>query len=258
METVLQILVFIVLSVLVAVWGAAKVRQRVPLEVQLEQNDVAGFFLAVLGLVYGVILAFAVIAVWEDLDNAKAISESEANAVGDLYRLADGLTPDTRVVLQELALGYARVVVNDEWEMMARGGDSPMAHQQVSTMWSTVLTYEPKGERESAIYGKVLDKVNDIDDHRRERLVASRDSIPKMVWGCLIGGGVVTVLFTYFFGLKHRRALLAMTALYVASIGFVLFLVAAMDHPFKGTVKVEPEAMEMVIHRIEEQRPGSR
>ena len=60
----------------------------------------------------------------------------------------------------------------------------------------------------------------------------------------------------YFFA--FLGAILAMTALYVASIGFVLFLVAAMDHPFKGTVKVEPEAMEMVIHRIEEQRPGSR
>ncbi|MCC7370466.1 MAG: DUF4239 domain-containing protein [Chloroflexi bacterium] len=251
MDTLLQFLVFIVGSVLLAVFGAARVRQRVPLEVQLEQNDVAGFFLAVLGLVYGVILAFAVIAVWEDLDDARRTAESEANAVGDLFRLAGGLPDESRVLLQEQALGYGHVVVNDEWPMLEHGNESAMATQLLTTLWSTVTAYEPKGPREETIYAKLLDKVNDIDDHRRERLVASRDGIPRMVWGVLIGGGVVTVLFTYFFGLKHRRALLAMTAMYVASIGFVLFLIAAMDHPFSGTVKVQPEAMEMVLHRIE-------
>jgi hypothetical protein len=67
----------------------------------------------------------------------------------------------------------------------------------------------------------------------------------------LIGGGVVTVLFTYFFGLKSFRAQLLMTGLYVTAIGFVLFLVAAIDYPFTGSVSIKPEAMEMVIQRMQ-------
>jgi hypothetical protein len=67
----------------------------------------------------------------------------------------------------------------------------------------------------------------------------------------LIGGAVVTVLFTYFFGIKNLRAQLAMTALYVVSIGFVLFLVAAVEYPYSGTVEVTPEAMEAVLRRID-------
>jgi hypothetical protein len=59
------------------------------------------------------------------------------------------------------------------------------------------------------------------------------------------------VLFTYFFGIKNLRAQLAMTALYVISIGFVLFLVAAVEFPFSGNVDVKPDAMEAVILRIE-------
>jgi hypothetical protein len=250
-DIILQILIFIVGSTLLAVFGAVHVRRRVPLEVQVEQNEVAGFFLAVLGLVYGVLLAFAVIAVWEDLDEARDTAELEANGVGDIYRLAEALPEDSRKVIQEQAVAYASLVINEEWREQGHGRESEKALQQMEAIWATVRTFEPKGAREEAILEKLLDQTQTINDHRRERLVSAREGIPRMVWGVLIGGWVVTVLFTYFFGLKHRRALLAMTALYAASMGFVLFLIAAMDYPFSGVVSVRPEAMEMVLHRIE-------
>jgi len=45
-----------------------------------------------------------------------------------------------------------------------------------------------------------------LNDSRRMRLLAARARVPTLIWGVLIGGGVVTVLFTYFFGLKNQRA----------------------------------------------------
>lgn len=251
MDIILQALIFIVGSTLLAVFGAIHVRRRVPLEVQIEQNDVAGFFLAVLGLVYGVLLAFAVIAVWEDLDGARDTAELEANGIGDIYRLAEALPDDSRKMIQEQAVAYASLVINEEWKDLGRGRESEKAVQQMDAIWGSVRTFEPKGPREEAILGALLNQTQVINDQRRQRLVSAREGIPRLVWGVLIGGWVVTVLFTYFFGLRHQRALLAMTALYAASIGFVLFLIAAMDFPFSGAVSVQPEAMEMVLHRIE-------
>lgn len=251
MDIILQALIFIVGASLLAVYGAIRVRRRVPLEVQIEQNDVAGFFLAVLGLVYGVLLAFAVIAVWEDLDEARDTAEREANGVGDIYRLAEALPVDTRKAIQEQAITYASLVIKSEWPALSHGRESEEALKQMDALWTSVRTYEPRGPREEAILGKLLDQVQVINDERRGRLVAAREGIPRLVWAVLIGGGVVTVLFTYFFGLKNPRALLAMTAMYAASIGFVLFLIAAMDYPYSGAVAVQPEAMEMVLTRIE-------
>jgi hypothetical protein len=43
----------------------------VPTEVRQKHNDVAGFIYAVLGVVYAVLLALVVIAVWEEFDAAK-------------------------------------------------------------------------------------------------------------------------------------------------------------------------------------------
>lgn len=252
METIVQALVLIVGSVVLALLGLFSVRRRVSLEVQMEQNEVAGFFIAVLGVVYAVILAFAVIAVWEDLDEARDVAEREANSIGDLYRMAEGLPDTIRRPLQEQAIAYARSVAVDEWPMLRNGRESANSMASMESLWTLTRGYEPTGPREEALYGKLLDEIQEINDARRMRLLASRSGIPHLIWGVLIGGGVVTVLFTYFFGLKNFRAQVSMTVLYVASIGFVLFLIASIDHPFTGTVSITPEALELVVQRIEQ------
>jgi hypothetical protein len=251
MQTVVQGLIFIVGGVALALLGAVHVRRRVPLEIQMEQNEVAGFFIAVLGVVYGVLLAFAVILVWEQYADAKTTAEKEANSLGDVYTIASGLSEPTRSQIHRDVLEYANVVADDEWTKMTDGYESTAAWRRVDDLYSQVRQYDPSGAREAALHQQLLSSMNELADARRMRLLAARDGVPGLIWGVLIGGTVVTVLFTYFFGLKNFTAQLAMTALYVASIGFVLFLVAAIDYPFTGIVSIKPEAIELVQRRIE-------
>jgi hypothetical protein len=249
--TITQVLVFVVGSVVLALLGVLHVRRRVPLEVQMEQNEVAGFFIAVLGVMYGVLLASAVIAVWEDYEDARGVAEREANAVGDLYRVADGMPDPLRKPIQEQLLVYARSVVTEEWPRLREGRQSQTSVVAMDELWDLLRDFDPNGPRQEALYAKLLDRLQAVNDERRMRLLNSREGIPNLMWAVLIGGGIVTVLFTYFFGLKNVRAQLAMTALYVASIGFVLFLVAAIQYPYSGAVSIQPEAMEYVIERME-------
>ena len=128
LDTLLQALVFIVGSVALALYGVLHVRRRVPLATQMEQNEVAGFFIAVLGVVYGVLLAFAVVVVWEDFEDARTIAEREANSVGDVYRLAAALPEPSRTAVQQQARAYARMVIDDEWPMLERGRELSLIH----------------------------------------------------------------------------------------------------------------------------------
>src|SRR3954453_21430229 len=121
MQTVVQGLIFIVGGVALALLGAVHVRRRVPLEIQMEQNEVAGFFIAVLGVVYGVLLAFAVILVWEQFADARVTAENEANSLADVYHLATGISEPTRSRIHEQVIAYARVVMSDEWDIQSDG-----------------------------------------------------------------------------------------------------------------------------------------
>jgi len=179
------------------------------------------------------------------------MAENEANSLGDVYTLSYGLTDPTREQIHRAIMEYAHDVMDNEWPTMTTGYESPAAWRRIDELWKLVGGYEPGGSREQALQQQLLSSMNDLADARRMRLLAARDGVPGLIWAVLIGGSAVTVLFTYFFGLKNFKAQLAMTALYVASIGFVLFLVAAIDYPFSGVVSIKPEAIELVLHRIE-------
>ena len=68
--------------------GIFVVRHFVPLSQLRTNNEVAGFKFATVGVLYAVLLAFAVIVVWEKFNEAESNVALEAGAAVTLYRLA--------------------------------------------------------------------------------------------------------------------------------------------------------------------------
>jgi hypothetical protein len=68
----------------------------------------------------------------------------------------------------------------------------------------------------------------------------------------LVGGGVITVCFTYLFGLKSNWVHALMVAALTLVICGILFTIGAFDHPFAGQVRIEPTAFEEVLRSFEE------
>jgi Na+/proline symporter len=75
-------------ATLLAMAAPIFVRRRVPSERLRINNEVAGFTFATIGVLYAVLLAFAVIIVWEKFSVAENATAQEAGAAATLYRLA--------------------------------------------------------------------------------------------------------------------------------------------------------------------------
>jgi cation transporter-like permease len=75
--------------------------------------------------------------------------------------------------------------------------------------------------------------------------------LPAILWAVLLVGGVITVGFTYLFGLRSTTVHVLMVAALALVIGLVLFTVAALDFPFKGDVRIGPDAFEQALGRFE-------
>ena len=98
----------------------------------------AGFIYAALGVIYAVLLALVVIAVWEEFGRARVTVESEANALAEIFWLAHELPEPEGPHLQELARSYAEVVVDEEWPLMQQGR-APLMEQTQETPRGWVL-----------------------------------------------------------------------------------------------------------------------
>src|SRR3712207_1199407 len=107
-------------AMLVSVVGLALVQRLVSSELRKQHNDVAGFIYAVIGIVYAVLLALVVIAVWEDYEAARDTTDREANELAEIFWLAHRFPEPRQRQIQELTRSYARVVVEEEWRSEER------------------------------------------------------------------------------------------------------------------------------------------
>jgi hypothetical protein len=232
----------------VAVVGLVLVQRLVPPDRREEQNDVAGFIFAVLGVAYAVLLAFVVIAVWQNYETAKTNVDTEANELAGVYFLASRLPEPQRTHVQDLARTYARVVVEQEWPIMERGQTSERADSLVHQLRLELLEFNPRTEGEQVLYERGLTQLHDAVDARRSRLLEVREGIPNLLWVVLVVGGVITVSFTYLFGLKSNVAHALMVAALTLLICGVLFTIGEFNNPFSGIVEIQPDAFREVLH----------
>lgn len=240
-------LLFVVVSPAVAVWGALRVRRAVGPDVLARHNDVAGFIYAVLGVVYAVLLGFTAIVVWEQFRRAQEGVELEANALVDLYRNAQVFSPDVRDKIEVGLQDYARLVVEEEWPAMADGRAGSKTWQAYHVLWRTYHELEPQSEHQRTWYAESVQRLNQLGDQRRDRLLALRAEVPAVMWCVLLGTGAITIAFSFFFGAPSARAQGLMTAALAVTIGMVLLAILALEQPFAGISRLEPEAFEQVL-----------
>jgi uncharacterized membrane protein YraQ (UPF0718 family) len=244
----------VALSVLIAVAGLTLVQRLVPSQLRQRHNDVAGFIYAVLGVIYAVLIALVVIAVWEDFAAARDTVEREASELHDVFRLAHPLPDPEGRQLQELARSYAQVVVDEEWALMAQGRTSPRAWDLLDEMTIRFENVEVRTRAEQVLYAEALNRINELADARNARLVEAREGIPAVLWGVLIVGGISVVGFAYLFGLENTLVHSLMVAVLTLVISSVLFTIGVLEHPFSGDVRVSPEPFELVLERFESSR----
>jgi hypothetical protein len=240
----------IFLSVCFAVLGLTLVQQRVPSALRQEHNDVAGFIYAVLGVMYAVILGFVAIAVWEDFEEAKKVTHTEANTLFDIYGLADQFPQPKRRRVQDLVRSYAQTVLDEEWTLMRDGQSSPQAQALMNDIRQSIEEFEPTTGAEQVIYAQQLSLAQDLADARELRLVEINEGIPLILHGVLLIGGIITVAFTYVFGLKNTWSHMVMVAALTVIIAFILFTINSLEHPFSGDVRVTPAAFELMLRRL--------
>ena len=231
--------------------GLTLVQRLVPTTIRKEHNDVAGFIYAVLGVVYAVLLALMVVAVWEEYERARVTVEQEANALAEIFWLAHRFPEPEGPQLQELARSYAQEVVDEEWTLMEQGRASPRAWILMDDIRATFQRIEPSTGVGREIYAEGLNQIQRLADTRRTRLVEAKEGIPAVLWVVLISGGVATVGFAYLFGLERTWVHRLMVATLAMIITLVLFTVGALEYPFSGGARIDTGAFELVLDRFE-------
>src|SRR5918997_5391404 len=107
--------------VLVALAGLAIVRRFLPRVHAGEANEFASVMNGVIAAVYGVFLAFAIVALYEEFHEADEGVRSEAAALARVVVNSEGLPPRTAEAMRVAVIDYRDTVVGEEWRAMKDG-----------------------------------------------------------------------------------------------------------------------------------------
>jgi hypothetical protein len=213
-----------------------------------DHNQVAGFIIAIVGVIYAVLLAFVVIVSWQQFSRATDVAGQEAGTLRTIERTATPFPPADRERIRIDVLDYARTVVDVEWPAMDRGEPGSPAVAPVLDRMSTDLAALPADTPVRTEYvGAEAERFNDLVTARSSRLDFVEEGLPGVLWAALVVGAVVTIGFAMIFALSSPLLQTLMTASLSVVIGVLLFVAVAIDHPFVGDVAVQPTPLERVL-----------
>jgi len=224
--------------VLVALIGITLTWRWLPALRDGESNDVAGVILGVLAAVYGIVLAFVIVALYEEYRQASTDVRTEATALAKVYRDSQAFAPPGAVAVKTAVGTYIRTVVKDEWPQLKHGRESQQGWSDLAAIYAALRSYQPKTVVQTAFYTEAVARVNDLTGARRQRLNDAEEALPTTFNVLLVGGALLLLAVTFLFGTRNPRLHVALTVSVAVLLGFNLLLALVLDYPFSGSVAV--------------------
>lgn len=241
-------IIMIILAVGLSIVGLKVVWRFVPRQILKTHNDLTAAMFGAIALAYTVLLAFVVVVSWQNFDKAKEHTELEANRLTDLYRDSGAFAEPAKGEIHTLIKDYVRIVINEEWELLARGEESANAGAALRKIWEFYITFEPKTEKEKIFFSESVAKLNELREARRFRIVESREGIHPVLWFILVIGAITIVVLTFFLGSEEYFVHVAMTSTLAIVITLILLTILSFEFPFTGSVRIGPETFQQIIH----------
>lgn len=233
---------FVVLPSLASAGIAMFVRRVLPLEFLSANNDLAAITYPVVGLIYGVFLAFAIVIVWQRFTDAERSTYDEVAALGSMWRDASAFPAEQQQVLHDRLREYVDAVQTQEWPRMTTSRADTINDDAYDRLWKTYAMLTPKTENEKTFYGSSIDALNSAGRYRRARLLYSGSEMPGVLWAFLIFGAFVTVVCSYFIGTRSVFTHVLMCGAITSLVCFSLVLIVSLSRPFAGDVHVSSDS----------------
>lgn len=233
MSNVVSGLIVVAVAGLIGAAGLL-VRFRVfPAKEDEEREDVAGYVTMMVGVMFALILALALVSVWEDKDSAEGHVATEASSLHEISLLGASMLPADQQRIQAASSAYAGYVVHTEWPAMRSGkevGDT--GWDLLTDLRTTFLASDVASPARQAVLSDATTQLSNLADARRGRLEDAEKRMPSFLWIGLVLGGLLTVTLTFIYGIEQRFTHVGMVMGLAALIGFMLILIYNLDNPF--------------------------
>lgn len=212
-------------------------------------NGVVPPFINIIGVLFGLTLAFLANDTWNAHDRAMNAVYKEADALRSLVVLASQLEEPQRSRLRGALTEYAQASVS-EWSLLAQRQSSPEVSAKADgllVMLGSAAIAKAAGDNVQAL---MLRKVTDIRDDRDQRIGLSQTHINPLKWLGMAFLGLLTLLSVAVVHAENPRAAFVAIMLFALAAAPTAAIVLVQGNPFQQPSSVSPAPIAAAVARL--------
>jgi len=216
-----------------------------------EHNSVFSDGFAAVATVYAIIAGLLVFAVFNTFDSASDATSDEASAIVLMYRNAHEFPQAEQEAAQKAIREYTSSVIQDEWPTLAYGERSEKTSEALGNMYRTLGPMAPTPAW-SDQYRQAYDNLNNVVTLRNARVENSGSTLSPIYWILVLGGALLVMAYLALETVGSRFMHCVAVGLMGAFLGTVVFLLAEVSQPFRGTVSIAPDNFQNAVATMDD------
>ena len=213
---------------------------------QPDWNQLIRAISAIFAVFYGVTLALIAISAYQSFAATNQVVGREAAALGTLYRDVSSYPDPIRGELQAMLRDYTRYVIKEAWPAQKRGVIPEEGTARVTAFQERLLSFKPQTRAEVVLHAETIGQFGVFVDYRRQRLHSVSTGLPTVLWFVVGVGAVLNAVLTWLFDVKRLSVHLLLAGIMSLFVAQMVFMIVAMDNPFRGEVSVGSDAFQLV------------
>jgi hypothetical protein len=205
-----------------------------------------------LGVVFGLLVGFLAVQVWNDVGRAETAVDREASALRSVVLLSEIFPPAPQARIRVLVRRHIEETVDQEWPAMASQHATLTAvPASLAQTLQLALALKARSEGEIVAQREMVVAVEAAFDARRERVIVSESRVNWAKWAGVVFLAVLTLLAIAFVHSERPAALAIAMGIFSSAVAVCLLMIASQDRPFAGPFAVKPDPLVQVM-------PGAR
>jgi Protein of unknown function (DUF4239) len=216
---------------------------------QPSTNAMVGTALSSFFVLFGLLLGLVAVATYQNFSTAGDIVDKEASSMSALYREFGAYPQPIRGQLQDALREYARYTIQEGWDEQRKGIRPKGEPERSGLIAKILLAFEPSKESEKIIHAEALRQSAHRIELSRARMSSVTLGLPAVLWHVVVFGAVMNIVLIWMLDMEiHVHLILG--SILAAVLGAIIFLIAELDHPFRGRVSVGPDSIARVYDTV--------
>lgn len=220
------------------------------LRIQDSDSDFNGAMLQAVMVFYGLAVALIAVSVWETYGEVSKTVSQEATNVAALYRDISAYPDPVRPELQATLRNYMDYVIDVAWPLQRKGEVPKGGVEIMNRFQATLYSFNPTNDSQKILHAEALHAYNAMLLSRRMRLDSVGTCLPGILWFIIGAGALISLCSSFFFKIHDARLQAIQSGLLAVFIGLVIFMILALDRPFRGDLGIPPDSYQLVRDQL--------